>query len=73
MKIISNQNQEGASEMTLAPSLVAVLNIFNHSVLLVDIDHQGFSLDWAAGEPVDLLFGDEYCPAAAISTPIQHS
>lgn len=48
--------------MTFAPSLIAVLNTFNHSVLLVGMDQQGFSLDWAACEPVELLFSVESFP-----------
>lgn len=58
MKVISILNQKGGvGKTTLSINLAAALKALNHSVLLVDADPQGSSLDWAAArEPAEPLF-----------------
>lgn len=55
MKVISILNQKGGvGKTTLSINLAAALKDLNHSVLLVDADPQGSSLDWAAArEPAE--------------------
>lgn len=68
MKVISILNQKGgAGKTTLSINLAAILKALNHSVLLVDADPQGSSLDWAAArEPAEPLFSVVSCPKPTI-------
>ena len=68
MKVISILNQKGGvGKTTLSINLAAALKALNHSVLLVDADPQGSSLDWAAArEPADPLFSVVSCPKPTI-------
>lgn len=68
MKVISILNQKGGvGKTTLSINLAAALKALNHSVLLVDADPQGSSLDWAAArEPAEPLFSVVSCPKPTI-------
>ena len=68
MKVISILNQKGGvGKTTLSINLAAALKTLNHSVLLVDADPQGSSLDWAAArEPAEPLFSVVSCPKPTI-------
>lgn len=68
MKVISILNQKGGvGKTTLSINLAAALKAINHSVLLVDADPQGSSLDWAAArEPAEPLFSVVSCPKPTI-------
>ncbi len=68
MKVISVLNQKGGvGKTTLSINLAAALKATNRSVLLVDADPQGSSLDWAAArEPVEPLFSVVSCPKPTI-------
>lgn len=68
MKVISILNQKGGvGKTTLSVNLAAALKALNHSVLLVDADPQGSSLDWAAArEPAEPLFSVVSCPKPTI-------
>lgn len=68
MKVVSILNQKGGvGKTTLSINLAAALKALNHSVLLVDADPQGSSLDWAAArEPAEPLFSVVSCPKPTI-------
>lgn len=68
MKVISVLNQKGGvGKTTLSINLAAALKATNRSVLLVDADPQGSSLDWAAArEPAEPLFSVVSCPKPTI-------
>ncbi len=68
MKVISILNQKGGvGKTTLSINLAATLKARNHSVLLVDADPQGSSLDWAAArEPAEPIFSVVSCPKPTI-------
>ena len=57
MKVISVLNQKGGvGKTTLSINLAAALKSAGHSVLLVDADPQGSSMDWAAAREAEPLF-----------------
>lgn len=57
MKVISVLNQKGGvGKTTLSINLAAALKAADHSVLLVDADPQGSSMDWAAAREAEPLF-----------------
>lgn len=68
MKVISVLNQKGGvGKTTLSINLAAALKANGHTVLLVDADPQGSSLDWAAArEPNEPLFSVVSCPKPTI-------
>lgn len=68
MKVISVLNQKGGvGKTTLSINLAAALKDSGHTVLLVDADPQGSSLDWAAArEPNAPLFSVVSCPKPTI-------
>ena len=67
MKVVSILNQKGGvGKTTLSINLAAALKALNHSVLLVDADPQGSSLDWAAAREAEPLFSVVSCPKPTI-------
>lgn len=68
MKVISVLNQKGGvGKTTLSINLAAAFKANGHTVLLVDADPQGSSLDWAAArEPNEPLFSVVSCPKPTI-------
>lgn len=68
MKVISVLNQKGGvGKTTLSINLAAALKAGRKTVLLVDADPQGSSLDWAAArDPNEPLFSVVSCPKPTI-------
>lgn len=67
MKVISILNQKGGvGKTTLSINLAAALKSAGHSVLLVDADPQGSSMDWAAAREDELLFSVVGCAKPTI-------
>lgn len=68
MKVISVLNQKGGvGKTTLSINLASALKAMGHSVLLVDADPQGSSMDWAAArEDNEPLFSVVSCAKPTI-------
>lgn len=67
MKVISVLNQKGGvGKTTLSINLAAALKAADHSVLLVDADPQGSSMDWAAARETEPLFSVVSCAKPTI-------
>lgn len=72
MKSISVLNQKGGvGKTTLSINLAAALKSAGYSVLLVDADPQGSSMDWAAArDDREPLFSVVSCPKPTIHTTV---
>lgn len=67
MKVISVLNQKGGvGKTTLSINLAAALKAAGYSVLLVDADPQGSSMDWAAAREAEPLFSVVSCAKPTI-------